>query len=139
MRRLLISSRASALIILMSGFLATPVASAQQSVTIFVGGFVPRGGQLDSGTVTGRSADDELANNSDFLDFTVDRSTWKQGLLLPGTGIPVLDPAAIAKAKPEFVLILPWNLKAEIMASMAHIRSWGGKFIVPIPQPTILT
>jgi hypothetical protein len=69
MRRLYISSSAFALIMLVVGFLATPVASAQQSVTIFVGGFVPRGGQLDSGTVTGRSAGDELVNNSDFLDF----------------------------------------------------------------------
>jgi outer membrane protein W len=69
MRRLFTSLSAFALITLVSGFLATPVASAQQSVNIFVGGFVPRGGQLGSGTVTGRSADDELANNSDFLDF----------------------------------------------------------------------
>jgi SAM-dependent methyltransferase len=70
---------------------------------------------------------------TDFLDFTVDANPYKQGKYTPGTRIPILAPDAIAEAKPEYVLILPWNLRDEISAQMAHIRSWGGKFVVPIP------
>ena len=69
----------------------------------------------------------------ELLPFTVDRSTHKQGLLLPGSRIPVRAPEAIAEEKPEFVLILPWNLRDEIAAQMAFIRDWGGRFVVPIP------
>ncbi len=69
----------------------------------------------------------------DLLEFTVDRSPHKQGLFLPGTHIPILAPEAIAEAKPDYVLILPWNLRTEITGQMAHIRDWGGKFVVPIP------
>ena len=74
---------------------------------------------------------------SDFLDFTVDRAPSKQGRYLPGVRIPILPPEAILDAKPDFVLILPWNLKAEIKTEMAAIRSWGGQFIVPVPKATI--
>jgi SAM-dependent methyltransferase len=74
----------------------------------------------------------------DMLDFTVDRSSWKQGMFLPGTGIPVLSPDVIAERKPDYVLILPWNLKDEIMGQMTHVRDWGGKFIVPIPEPVVI-
>src|SRR5262249_1129999 len=74
---------------------------------------------------------------ADFLEFTVDRSEYKQGLLLPGTHIPIKPPAAIVERKPDFVLILPWNLADEIMSQLADIREWGGKFIIPIPRPTI--
>ncbi|MEW6111653.1 MAG: class I SAM-dependent methyltransferase [Thermodesulfobacteriota bacterium] len=69
----------------------------------------------------------------DFLDYTVDRNPHKQGLFLPGTHIPIYAPEKIAETKPDYVLILPWNLKDEIVNQMAHIRSWGAKFIVPIP------
>jgi SAM-dependent methyltransferase len=75
---------------------------------------------------------------TDFLDFTVDRSTDKQGLYLPGTRIPILSPAALADTRPDYVLILPWNLQDEIVESMAHIRDWGGQFVVPIPTVRIL-
>lgn len=75
---------------------------------------------------------------SDFLEFTVDRSPQKQGMYLPGTRLPILDPKAINEMKPDYVLILPWNIKDEVMAQMAHVRDWGGKFIVPIPRATIL-
>lgn len=71
---------------------------------------------------------------TDFLDFTVDRSPHKQGLFLPGTHIPVLEPDMILQFKPDYVFILPWNLKDEIIKQMAKIRSWGGKFVVPIPH-----
>ncbi len=75
---------------------------------------------------------------TDFIDYTVDRSPYKQGLFLPGTHIPVHSPDRITKTKPDYLLILPWNLKPEIVEQMAYIRDWGGKFVVPIPQLEIL-
>ncbi len=73
----------------------------------------------------------------DFLDYTVDRSPYKQGKLLPGTHIPIFAPEKIQETRPDYILILPWNLKAEIMEQMAFVRQWGGKFILPIPHPEI--
>jgi hypothetical protein len=67
------------------------------------------------------------------LPFTVDRSPHKQGLLLPGTRIPVLPPEAILEERPDYLLVLPWNLKHEVAAQMSAIRDWGGRFVVPIP------
>jgi len=75
---------------------------------------------------------------TDFLDFTVDRNPLKQGKFTPGTHIPILDPEAIRKARPDYILILPWNLKDEISKSMSYVREWGAKFVVPIPRVTIL-
>lgn len=75
---------------------------------------------------------------TDFLDYTVDRSPHKQGNFLPGTHIPVYSPEKIRETKPDYVLILPWNLKEEISRQMAHIAEWGGKFVVPIPELRIL-
>ena len=74
----------------------------------------------------------------DFLDYTVDRSPHKQGRFLPGTHIPVHHPDKIRETRPDYVLILPWNLKEEVMAQMADIRQWGGKFVVPIPRVEVL-
>ena len=74
---------------------------------------------------------------SDFLDFTVDRSPHKHGKFLPGTHIPIFPPEQLWEAHPDYVLILPWNLKNEIMAQLSGIREWGGKFVVPIPEVTI--
>ncbi len=71
---------------------------------------------------------------TDFIDFTVDRNTYKQGKFLPGTRIPIRAPQAIREARPDYVLILPWNFKDEIMKQMSHIREWGGRFVVPIPE-----
>jgi hypothetical protein len=75
---------------------------------------------------------------SDFLDFTVDRNTYKQGLYLPGTHIPIFAPEEIDRRQPDYVFILPWNVKDEIIGQMARIREWGGRFIVPIPEARIL-
>ena len=71
---------------------------------------------------------------TDFLDFTVDKSPHKQGMFLPGTHIPIFAPDKIFETKPDYVLILPWNLKDEIARQMSGISEWGGKFVVPIPQ-----
>jgi hypothetical protein len=75
---------------------------------------------------------------TDFVDFTVDRNPYKHGRFLPGTHIPILPPEALDQAKPDYILVLPWNLKDEIMAQLAHARAWGAKFIVPIPEATVL-
>jgi SAM-dependent methyltransferase len=74
----------------------------------------------------------------DFIDFTVDRSPHKQGRFLPGTHIPILAPEAIDAAKPDYVLVLPWNLRDEIVSQLSHIRAWGGKFVFPIPELQVL-
>lgn len=75
---------------------------------------------------------------NEFLDYTVDRSPHKQGLFLPGTQIPILDPAEILQTKPDYVLILPWNLKEEIMSQLEYIRQWEAKFILPIPKVEVV-
>jgi SAM-dependent methyltransferase len=75
---------------------------------------------------------------TDLLAYTVDRNPGKQGRFTPGTHIPILPPAAIARTRPDYVLILPWNLTAEIVEQMAHVRDWGGRFVVPIPEVTVL-
>lgn len=71
---------------------------------------------------------------TDFLDFTVDRNPYKHGKYTPGTHIPIFPPDFVNEKKPDYLLILPWNLKNEIMEQMAHIREWGGRFVVPIPE-----
>ncbi len=75
---------------------------------------------------------------TDFIDFVVDRNPYKQGKYLPGSRIPIYAPDKIDQMKPDYVLILPWNIKDEIMEQMAHIRSWGGSFVVPIPEVTVV-
>ena len=75
---------------------------------------------------------------TDLLDYTVDRSPYKQGLFLPGTHIPIYHPDKIIETKPDYLLILPWNIKDEIIEQMGHIREWGGQFVVPIPQVEVI-
>jgi hypothetical protein len=74
----------------------------------------------------------------DFLDFTVDRNPYKQGRYLPGTHIPILAPEAIDDVRPDYIFILPWNFKDEILEQLAYAREWGARFIVPIPEPVVL-
>lgn len=71
---------------------------------------------------------------TDFLDYTVDISPYKQGLYLPGTHIPVLVPDKIIQTKPDYVVILPWNIKEEVMEQMSFVKEWGGKFVTLIPD-----
>jgi len=75
---------------------------------------------------------------SDLLEFTVDRNPYKQGRFLPGTHIPIRHPDALADERPDYVLILPWNLKEEIAEQLAGMRRWGTRFVVPIPQVEVL-
>jgi 2-polyprenyl-3-methyl-5-hydroxy-6-metoxy-1,4-benzoquinol methylase len=71
---------------------------------------------------------------SDLLAYTVDRSPHKQGMFLPGTHIPIYAPERIAETKPDYVLVLPWNLRDEISDQLAYVRSWGGRLVFPIPD-----
>jgi len=71
---------------------------------------------------------------TDFLEFTVDRNPYKQGKYTPGTRIPICSPERIREFEPDYLFILPWNLKDEIIRQNAFIREWGGKFVVPIPE-----
>ena len=75
---------------------------------------------------------------TDLVEYTVDRAPSKQGTLLPGTRIPVYEPERILETRPDYVLILPWNIKDEIVSSMSAVRDWGGRFVVPIPEVRIL-
>ena len=67
----------------------------------------------------------------------MDRNPYKQGRFLPGTHVPIHHPDRIAETRPDYVLILPWNLREEIMSQLAYIRQWGGKFVVPIPEVAV--
>lgn len=75
---------------------------------------------------------------TDFIDYLVDRNPRKQGLFTPGAHIPIFAPEKIFQTKPDYLLILPWNIKEEIMEQMKNVRDWGGQFVVPIPEPAIL-
>ncbi|MBE0656971.1 MAG: class I SAM-dependent methyltransferase [Bryobacteraceae bacterium] len=73
----------------------------------------------------------------DLIHFTVDRNPYKHGRFLPGTRIPIFPPDHIREQKPDYIVILPWNLKTEIMAQLQYVREWGGQLVVPIPFLTI--
>lgn len=76
--------------------------------------------------------------STDFIDYVVDKNPTKQGRLLPGSRIPVRDPQVVYQTRPDYLLILPWNIKDEVMEQMAGIRQWGGQFVVPIPRVAVL-
>ena len=75
---------------------------------------------------------------TDLIDYTVDRSPHKQERFLPGVHLPIYSPEQIQETKPDYVLILPWNLKDEIVKQMSYVRDWGGQFVVPIPRARVL-
>jgi len=75
----------------------------------------------------------------DLLEYTVDRSPHKQGRYLPGTHIPIFEPERINETKPDYILILPWNLKTEIIDQLSFARAWGAQFVVPIPETQVVT
>ena len=70
----------------------------------------------------------------EYLPYTVDKSPHKQGCFLPGSRIPIFGLEKIAETRPDYVLILPWNLEREIRETMSHIEAWGGKFVIAIPE-----
>jgi hypothetical protein len=74
---------------------------------------------------------------TDLISYTVDRSPHKQGRFLPGVRIPIHAPERIRQTRPDYVLILPWNIREEVMEQMSFIREWGGKFVVPIPEVSV--
>jgi 2-polyprenyl-3-methyl-5-hydroxy-6-metoxy-1,4-benzoquinol methylase len=74
----------------------------------------------------------------DLIEYTVDRNPHKQGRFLPGTHIPICDPEQIKVTKPDYILILPWNLKGEIIDQLSYAHAWGAQFVVPIPEPQIV-
>jgi 2-polyprenyl-3-methyl-5-hydroxy-6-metoxy-1,4-benzoquinol methylase len=71
---------------------------------------------------------------TDFLEYTVDRNPYKHGQYLPGTHIPIFSPERLAQTRPDYILILPWNLREEIMTQLSYARDWGARFVVPIPE-----
>jgi hypothetical protein len=75
---------------------------------------------------------------TDLVEYTVDRNPLKQGRFLPGTRIPIYAPTKVAETRPDFLLILPWNIREEVARQMAHVRDWGGKFVVPIPRVEVI-
>jgi C-methyltransferase C-terminal domain/Putative zinc binding domain/Methyltransferase domain len=75
---------------------------------------------------------------TDFLEYTVDRNPYKHGRFLPGTHIPIYPPERLAQTRPDYILILPWNLKTEIVAQLQYAREWGARFVVPIPEVQII-
>ncbi len=72
------------------------------------------------------------------MEYTVDRNPYKQGQFLPGTHIPIRHPEALEQDRPDYILILPWNLKEEIVEQLAYARAWGAQFVVPIPEVQVL-
>jgi C-methyltransferase C-terminal domain len=76
---------------------------------------------------------------SDLLAYTVDRSPYKQGKFLPGTHIPIYAPERLAQTKPDYILVLPWNLREEITRQLSYVGSWGGKLVFPIPNLEIVS
>jgi SAM-dependent methyltransferase len=76
---------------------------------------------------------------SDLLSYTVDRSQFKQGKFLPGTHIPIYAPDRLAQTKPDYILVLPWNLREEISRQLSYVGSWGGKLVFPIPELEVVT
>lgn len=112
------------------------VGACREQLLAFLRGARERGEQVAGYGAPGKG--NTLLNycgiTTDLLAYTVDRSPHKQGNYLPGSRIPIHAPERIFETRPDYVLILPWNLREEIMEQMAGIRSWGGRFVVPIPE-----
>lgn len=113
---------------------------AKRNLLYFLIGVKERGGSICGYGAPGKG--NTLLNycgiGTDFLDFTVDRNPYKHGRFTPGMHIPILPVEAIDRHRPDYILILPWNLKAEIIAQMRHVGEWGAKFIIPIPEVSVV-
>ena len=89
-----------------------------------------------SGRPRARATADE--RGATLVEYAVDRNPYKHGRYTPGTHIPIHPPERIRETRPDYVLILPWNLKDEIVAQLSYVREWGAKFVVPIPSVEVL-
>jgi hypothetical protein len=88
--------------------------------------------------VSYRSPPRGRARRTDLVEYTVDRNPYKQGLFLPGTHIPIRHPDALEQDRPDYILILAWNLKEEIVSQLSYTRDWGARCVVPIPRVEVL-
>ncbi len=115
------------------------VREAKRNILKFLIGLKERGGVIAAygAPAKGNTLLNYCGIGPDFIDYTVDRSPHKQGQYLPGSRIPIYGPEKVFQTRPDYLLILPWNLKEEIMEQMAGIREWGGKFAVLIPEVEI--
>jgi len=77
--------------------------------------------------------------DASLISFTVDKAPSKRGRYLPGSGLPILDPSLISVLKPDTILILPWNIKNEIISELSFTQDWGARFLIPIPEPVFIT
>jgi len=75
---------------------------------------------------------------TDFIDYVVDRNPYKHGRFLPGSHIPIYSPEKIAETRPDYILILPWNLRDEISQQLEYTSEWGARLVVPIPELTVI-
>jgi hypothetical protein len=75
---------------------------------------------------------------SDLVAYTVDRNPFKQGRFLPGTHIPIYPPERLAETRPDYILVLPWNLRTEVTHQLEYVRSWGARLVFPIPNLEIV-
>ncbi len=119
---------------------ATRVEHCRTSLTAFVRDAKRRGRSIVGygAAAKGNTLLNYCGLSSAEIDYVVDRSPHKQGRFLPGSRIPIRDPRHIAKTQPDYLLILPWNLKKEIMAQTGGLRDWGGKFVIPVPEVAVL-
>jgi C-methyltransferase C-terminal domain len=78
------------------------------------------------------------AVTSELIDYVVDRSPYKEGKYLPGSHLPIFDPDHVRREQPDYLLVLPWNLRDEIVAQMADVREWGCRFVVPVPRVEVI-
>jgi hypothetical protein len=121
------------------GFAAS-VAGVRNDLVEFLVGCARRGERVVAYGAPGKG--NTLLNHcgirADLIEFAVDRNPFKQGRFLPGTHIPVHDVDRLAEARPDVVVILPWNLRAEISAQLEYVRDWGGRLVVPLPRLEVL-
>lgn len=119
---------------------APRVEAAKRKLLALLGGIKEEGKRIAGYGAPGKG--NTLLNycgiRTDYLDYTVDRNPFKHGKYCPGTHIPIYPVERIRETKPDYLLILPWNLKEEIIAQMAYVREWGARFIVPIPEAAVL-
>ena len=116
------------------------VAAVRQSLLGFLNGARDDGKTVAAygAAAKGNTLLNYCAIGTDLIDYVVDASPHKQGRYLPGSRLPIHGPEKLAESRPDYVLILPWNLRREITAKMAHVRDWGGRFVVPIPSTIVL-